>query len=139
LSFRGPAIYAILQAKGIGEEMRTIRLLSLVLALALAGCLGRQSEAEIAARKAEFARKDDEVCKSYGAKPGTDIYIQCRMAQAKARDDADNATVMSQPQPVIVNNNTSPQPSTPMLQPIAPPTRCQSMNVGMGRVHTYCN
>ncbi|WP_291849235.1 hypothetical protein [Bradyrhizobium sp.] len=91
----------------------------------------------MAALKAEFARKDDEVCKGYGAKPGTDIYIQCRMHQAKARDDADNAFMASQP--VIVNNSGGSQPSTPGLQPIAQPTRCQSMNVGMGRVHTYCN
>jgi hypothetical protein len=139
MSFRSPTACDILQAKGMGDEMRAVRLLLLILLLPLTGCLGLQSEAEIAARKAEFARKDDEVCKGYGAKPGTDIYIQCRMAQAKARDDADNAAMMSQPRPVIVDNNTSPQPSTPMLQPIAPPTRCQSMNVGMGRVHTYCN
>ncbi|WP_291856785.1 hypothetical protein [Bradyrhizobium sp.] len=117
--------------------MRMVRLLLLLLLLPLAGCLGRHSEAEMAALKAEFARKDDEVCKSYGAKPGTDIYIQCRMHQAKARDDADNAIGTSQP--VIVNNSGGSQPSTPVLQPIAQPTRCQSMNVGMGRVHTYCN
>jgi hypothetical protein len=29
-------------------------------------------------------------CKSYGAKPGSDIYVQCRMAQAKRRDDAED-------------------------------------------------
>ncbi|NOJ40892.1 hypothetical protein [Bradyrhizobium australiense] len=116
--------------------MHAARLLLLVLAVALTGCLG-MSEAEIAAKKAEFAAKDDEVCKGYGAKPGTDIYIQCRIAQQKARDDSDNAAMMSRP--IVVDNTITSAPSTPMLQPIAPPTRCQSMNVGMGRVHTYCN
>ena len=104
--------------------MRTARLLMLILLLPLAGCLGR-SEAEIAAQKAEFARKDDEVCKSYGARPGTDIYIQCRMAQVKARDDADNAAMMSTP--VIVNNNVSTAndpPLYPKLAPINYGTRC---------------
>jgi len=100
----------------------------LILLLPLAGCLGRQSEAEIAARKAEFARKDDEVCKSYGAKPGTDIYIQCRMAQAKARDDADNAAMMSTP--VIVNNNVNTTNDPPLYPKLAPITfagpRCTS-------------
>lgn len=115
--------------------MGAVRLLWLVLTIPLAGCLG-MSEAQIAAKKAELAAKDDEVCRSYGAKPGTDIYIQCRMAQQKARDDADNAVASA---PVVVNNTTTSSPSTPALQPISQPTRCQSMNVGMGRVHTYCN
>ena len=115
--------------------MHAVRLLSLGLAFALAGCLGR-SEAEIAAQKAEFARKDDEVCKSYGAKSGSDIYIQCRMAQQKGRDDADNAVAAA---PVIVNNTAAEPASYLKLQPIPQATRCQSTNVGMGRVHTYCN
>jgi hypothetical protein len=90
----------------------------------------------MAAFKAELDRKDDEVCKSYRAKPGTDVYVQCRVARQKGRDDADNAAMMSQP--VVVNNTVTPAPtsSSPMLAPIAPPTRCQSMNVGMGRVNT---
>ena len=117
--------------------MHATRLLCLLLTLPLAGCLGGRSEAEIAAKKAELAAKDDEVCKGYGAKPGTDIYVQCRMAQQKGRDDADNAVAAA---PVIVNNNTGSQPASyPTLQPIPQPTRCQSMNVGMGRVHTVCN
>lgn len=130
-----PAICVKLQSKGMGDEMRAFRLPWLVLAIPLASCLG-MSEAQIAAKKAELAAKDDEVCKSYGAKPGTDIYVQCRIAQQKARDDADNAIVSA---PVVVNNTTTSSPSPPTLQPIPQPTRCQSTNVGMGRVHTYCN
>jgi len=117
--------------------MHAARLLLLALAIPLTGCLG-MSEAEIAAKKAEFAAKDDAVCKGYGAKPGTDVYVQCRMAQQKGRDDADNAAAMA-PRPVVVDSTTTSTPSTPMLAPIPPPTRCQSMNVGLGQVHTYCN
>lgn len=118
--------------------MPTVRLLALLLLAApLVGCQTNQE------RMAEFKARndalDDQTCRGYGAKPGTDIYIQCRMQRQQSRDAADNAAMISQPQPVIVNNTTTSAPSTPMLQPIAPPTRCQSMNVGMGRVHTYCN
>ncbi len=104
--------------------MYAVRLLCLFLALPLIGCLG-QSEAEIAAKKAELAAKDDETCRSYSAKPGTDIYVQCRMSQQQSRDAAENA-----PGPVVVNNNinTSPQPPLyPTLQPIINPgPRCTS-------------
>jgi hypothetical protein len=58
---------------------------------------------------------------------GTDIYIQCRMAQVKARDDADNAAMMSTP--VIVNNNVNTAndpPLYPKLEPITYGTRCTS-------------
>jgi hypothetical protein len=96
--------------------MGAARLLLLIMLLPLAGCLGARSEAEMAAFKAELAKKDDEVCKGYGAKPGSDIYIQCRMTQQKSRDDADNAAMMSQP--VVVNNTITPPPTSTPMQPI---------------------
>ena len=97
----------------------------LVLTLALGGCLMGMSEEEKAAKRAELAAKDDATCKGYGAKPGTDIYIQCRMAQQKSRDDADNAAAASQT--VIVNNNPVPASDAPKLQPMAiPGPRCTS-------------
>jgi hypothetical protein len=103
--------------------MHVVRLLCLVLALPLAGCLG-MSEAETAAKKAELAAKDDEICRSYGAKPGSDVYVQCRVAQTQRRDAADNAAASA---PVIVNNvNTTPQPPLyPTIQPMTMPgPRC---------------
>jgi hypothetical protein len=33
----------------------------------------------------QVAAKDDTICRSYGAKPGTDVYIQCRMSVAQQR------------------------------------------------------
>src|ERR1700730_5222230 len=32
------------------------------------------------------AAGDDQTCKSYGAKPGSDVYVQCRLAQQARRD-----------------------------------------------------
>ena len=96
--------------------MRAVRLLTLILALPVAGCLG-MSEAEKAAQKAEFARKDDETCRSYGAKPGSDAYISCRVAQDQRRDAAENAAASA---PVIVNNvnTTNDPPLYPKPAPI---------------------
>jgi hypothetical protein len=82
------------------------------------------SEEEKAAKKAELAAKDDAICRSYGAKPGSDIYVQCRMAQQKGRDDAGNAAAGSPT--VVVNNNPASAPSYPTLQPIVPANRCTS-------------
>jgi hypothetical protein len=118
-----------------GGEMRASGLLLLVLFIPLAGCLGR-SEAEIAAKKAELATKDDAVCKSYGAKPGTDIYVQCRMAQQKARDDEDNAAAAP---PVIVNNTTVAPAGGPKFDAMPRHSVCSTRHVGLGQVHTYCN
>jgi outer membrane lipoprotein SlyB len=42
--------------------------------LALAGCASSESE------KQELFRADDAKCKSHDAKPGTDAYVQCRLA-----------------------------------------------------------
>lgn len=36
---------------------------------------------------AEKAAKDDTKCKSYGLKPGTDMYIACRIKQDEIRAD----------------------------------------------------
>jgi hypothetical protein len=88
------------------------------------------SPAEIAAKKAELAAADDATCKSYGAKPGTDIYVQCRMTQQQSRDAADNAAAAA---PVIVNNNTSmPASDAPRLR------NCYPVSMA-GGVRTVCN
>lgn len=34
----------------------------------------------------EIAAADDTTCQSFGAKPGTDVYVQCRMQQQAHRD-----------------------------------------------------
>jgi hypothetical protein len=45
-----------------------------VAAVALAGCARAESAAEAA------FRADDATCKSYGVEPGTDAYVECRLA-----------------------------------------------------------
>lgn len=59
---------------------------AILLALLLAGCMS--SEERLAANNA----KDDQQCLSYGAKPGTDAYVNCRTQLESARRQA-NASV----------------------------------------------
>ena len=66
-------------------------LIALMLALSLGGCFMGSSEQE----RAAVAAGDDQTCQGYGAKPGTDVYVQCRMAQQKARNDRVNAIIAS--------------------------------------------
>ena len=40
----------------------------------------------------EIAAADDAQCRSYGAKPDSDAYISCRVAQQKIRSDEDIAS-----------------------------------------------
>lgn len=40
---------------------------------------------ELFASSEEIAAKDDTICRSYGAKPGSDAYVQCRTANAQQR------------------------------------------------------
>ena len=102
-------------------------ILALVLVLPLCGCLTAQEE--MAEAKSRNDALDDQACRGYGAKPGTDIYIQCRMSEAQRRTTAESA-----PGPVVVNNNvsTSPQPPLyPTLQPMnIPGPRCTSRGPG---------
>ena len=39
----------------------------------------------------EIAAADDARCRNYGAKPGSDAYISCRVSQQKIRSDEDIA------------------------------------------------
>jgi hypothetical protein len=95
---------------------------------------------ELAAAKAEWAVKDDETCKSYGAKPGSDIYIQCRMSLQQNRDAGDNAIAAAAASAPVVTNNqlVSTAGSPPVIRNILPQqTRCQT--VGIGRtMQTVC-
>jgi hypothetical protein len=56
------------------------------LPLALSGCVTAE---EMAAQRAEFkaqvATADDSECRSYGAEPGTPVYVQCRMTKDQQR------------------------------------------------------
>jgi hypothetical protein len=52
-------------------------------AVALAGCARSESAAEAA------FRADDAKCKSYGLEPGTDVYVDCRLAMDMQKVNAE--------------------------------------------------
>jgi hypothetical protein len=61
---------------------------ALSIAIALGGCgTGSQHDAHQAqmARMVDYAALDDSECQSYGAKPGTQSYIDCRMRMKEQR------------------------------------------------------
>lgn len=63
---------------------------AVVLSLVLAGCASRQ----------EIAADDDATCRSYGAAPGSQAYIQCRMQRDGIRQqgaEARRAAILAQP------------------------------------------
>jgi len=71
-----------------------------MLCIALGGCATNHArQEEIAARN---AAKDDEKCQSYGAKPGTPGYIQCRTQLDTAR-----TTAAAVPSTCITSGNTT--------------------------------
>jgi hypothetical protein len=105
--------------------------LALIVALPLAGCM--TDEERIAEFKARNAVPDDQTCRSYGARPGTDIYIQCRMQRQQTRDAGDNAVAAAAAARPVINGAVPPS-DAPVLRP---PITCQSRQVG-GMVQTTC-
>jgi hypothetical protein len=98
-------------------------ILALVLALPLCGC---QTDQE---RMAEFKARnnalDDQKCLGYGARPGTDAYVNCRANLDSARTTAD-AIVVAAPAPTV-NQIPVPVSDAPKLQPmVIPGPRCTS-------------
>lgn len=79
---------------------------------------------------------DDQKCRSYGAKPGSDAYVACR-AQLEAGNKP-------QPAPVVVQQGGGdyypvPASDAPPIPNILPPTvRCQSVPAGLGTIQTVC-
>ena len=46
---------------------------------------------EVFMSKEQLAAKDDVICRGYGAQPGSDVYVQCRVSQDQRRDAVRNA------------------------------------------------
>jgi hypothetical protein len=114
-------------------------LLALVIALPLCGCLGAMSQEQIAAQRAQIAANDDARCRSYGAAPGSDVYIQCRMAQDQRRDAAANAAAQAAAIRASEPMDPIPANDAPRLGNILPQTtRCQSVPSGGGTWQTVC-
>jgi hypothetical protein len=70
---------------------RTLVLMALwgligLVAISLGGCFANSpGQGEFLASPAELAAKDDAICQSYGAKPGSAEYINCRGQQDQRR------------------------------------------------------
>ena len=67
--------------------------LAVIAAIALAGCANSEV-AKRAAAQAAFKAKikaDDAECQSYGAKPDSEAYVQCRLAVDIRKAEADLA------------------------------------------------
>jgi hypothetical protein len=88
--------------------------------------------------KSELAAKDDETCQGYGAKPGTEIYIRCRMQREQTRDAGDNAIAAAAAGALFINNPVPASDAPALRKIIPPPTRCRSMRIGAA-IQTVCN
>lgn len=53
--------------------------------LSLSACTTTPGKGELFMSKQERDKKDNAICQSYGAKPGTELFIQCRMKQDEIR------------------------------------------------------
>jgi hypothetical protein len=114
--------------------MRWIALLPIV--ILLSGCVSdKERAAQQRALAQQINRRDDDQCRSYGATPGTDQYIKCRMMIAQQRDAADaqrNAAVM---QYLLANK---PTPYQIPVAPASPNLNCTTSRVG-DQAYTHCN
>jgi len=68
-------------------------ILAVIAAVALAGCANSEAAKRVAAQAAFQAeiKADDAECQSYGAKPDSDAYVQCRLAIDMRRANAEAA------------------------------------------------
>ena len=67
--------------------------LAVITAVALAGCANSEAAKRAAAQAAFQAeiKADDAECQSYGAQPGSDAYVQCRLAIDLRKANAEGA------------------------------------------------
>jgi hypothetical protein len=79
---------------------------AIAVTLILTGCQSSQQQAEnAAAARARIDAAHDAKCQSYGAKPGTDAYVNCRvqLAEQQAQSDRElmaiGAGAMNMPTP----------------------------------------
>lgn len=70
-----------------GSGMKTVILLGV--AVALAGCQQVRGTGERGMSDAEIEAKDDNICSSFGAAKGTQIYVDCRLRLRSDRSAED--------------------------------------------------
>jgi glucose dehydrogenase len=83
---------------GVHQIARIV--LAVIAAVALAGCANSEAAKRAAAQAAFQAeiKADDAECQSYGAKPDTDAYVQCRLAIDVRKGNAEVAAEAAQHQ-----------------------------------------
>lgn len=99
----------------------------------LMGCVNKhQKQQEIEAAKAQQAVADDTQCQSYGAKPGSDAYVGCRMQLDSLR--AQGGEVRRQRALKILINGQQPQ----KVYQMPGQTNCTSTTYGQ-TTNTNCH
>lgn len=104
----------------------------------------QQSLKNLAATQQQQSTTDDAQCQSYGAKPGTDIYVNCRVQlnritteqqsqQSAQRQQAIQTMILNQQNQQ--NQQQKPYAIQPVMQP--QPTNCTSNTIGQ-TVYTNC-
>lgn len=96
------------------------------LALMLAGCVSPQQQA------ARQEVSDDAGCRQMGARPGTDIYVQCRMFKQQQRTQKEQADAASSAALLAYGSQMMAGPQTTTLQ-----ANCTSTRMGFQTV-TNC-
>lgn len=93
----------------------------------------------LAAAKVQQAAKDDAQCQSYGATPGSDAYVNCRVQLDKTATDQLAQSEKEQRQRVMQMLNSQSQQYQRAPQPYVMPkqTNCTSMAYGQ-TVSTNC-
>ena len=61
------------------------------LCLSLSACNTTPGTGELFMSKSGRDQKDDATCRGYGTRPGTSLYIQCRMKQDEIRAQTRNS------------------------------------------------
>lgn len=99
-----------------------------------------ESLKKLALAKELQAAKDDAQCQSYGATPGSDAYVNCRMQLEKAATDQLAQAERERRQRIVqMLNSQNQQYQQPLPQPYTVPkqTNCTSMAYGQ-TVSTNC-
>ena len=82
--------------------------LLLLVGMGLSGCAG--SPAEMAMSPEKVHAREDQTCRSYGTKPGTQQYTDCRLrlAEMRSREHTAIKAAIAAPSPGIVSCSTFP-------------------------------
>ena len=71
--------------------MKRIVVVSIIAAAGLAGCMPVRGTGEAFMSENEIQAKDDATCRGYGAMPGSQPYVACRLSLRSNRSHEDTA------------------------------------------------